>query len=49
LNCEWIEIKNLGDEEVNLKDFKLKDTANHEFIFPDIEQSIQIKLLLFKY
>jgi hypothetical protein len=46
LNSEWIEIKNLGDEEVNLKDFKLKDTANQEFIFPDIEQSIQIKIFI---
>jgi len=35
LNGEWVEIKNLGNEDVNLKDFKLKDTANHEFIFPD--------------
>jgi len=35
LNGEWVEIKNLGNDDVNLKDFKLKDTANHEFIFPD--------------
>lgn len=35
LNGEWVEIKNLGKDPVNMKNFVLKDLANHIFTFPD--------------
>ncbi|MGB9878869.1 MAG: thermonuclease family protein, partial [Candidatus Pelagibacter ubique] len=35
LNGEWVEIKNVEILPVNMKDFVLKDKANHIFTFPE--------------
>jgi len=35
LNDEWVEIKNVEIIPVNMKDFTLKDKANHIFTFPE--------------
>lgn len=34
-NGEWVEIKNVEILPVNMKDFILKDKANHMFTFPE--------------
>lgn len=34
-NGEWVEIKNQGENSVNMKDWTLKDEANHIYTFSD--------------
>lgn len=36
LNEEWVEISNLGTEEVGLAGWTLEDQQNHSYRFPDI-------------
>ncbi len=36
LNGEWVEIENVGHQPVRLKGFRLSDTSNNEFVFPDV-------------
>ncbi len=36
LNGEWVEIENMGSQPVQLEGFTLSDTANNEFIFPEV-------------
>ena len=40
---EWVEISNLGSEDVSLADWTLEDAQNHTYAFPDFNLSAGAK------